>query len=848
MFDNVAFDVVLGLVLVYLLYSLLTTLVGEMIASRLGIRQKLLRFSIERMLNDGASRNPSWWGRMMIYPKPGFDTTLAGKFYAYPSIKYLSRQNSGRSRYKIPSYITGEYFADALIHFLAENGAGDTIMQQVRFCLRFNTLQIDPETIKHIRNLYNDSFGRQEVFQGKLTAWFNEMQDRNNGWYKNKVRVILFLFGLFVAILFNVDSIRIARILAIDKQARTQLTNMGIAIARDSTRYKDLRDASPNPFDNAPMSNAVMDSGLSHVSSDIRAANHILGLGWDFSDKPVPFDVEIASSDKPEQYSSIQQAVRNFKKVNKKSFSQAAVDTLAADVQADLDFILNSKVRVDSLDMEVVRAGGKRPDSVPGHPFHRFPDEIQRINDLMKARDKAQDNLGADSVRYRSHLFLYTYARLGFQRGVHLIGSLTKKDYLRIDSVTVSSNSLTIHGQREYCLPAKLGYILWRSFFSASLFGFLLTALALSLGAPFWFDLLNKLVSIRGSGVKPEEKKSPKPGPGSPGGSLAGSGNATNPDPNPTPVFATPPDPGSNPEDASIQAALDVYGAAIKQEPGVLSAHKGYSLTGVKPVDCLQVNVMNATTKANVEKKFGGLELFKHVLLNVDVTGKPKLLAGTTPPPGENPARALRNQSELFGWGSFGCLMFNNQHSDQKYIITCYHVANGDLNWKNMGNNRTIKNNIRNISNNYQGCLNSRMDAASIGPIDNSVYKTYKPFRPKGKTQIGPADVTNKKKISVVGLTSSAKGFIIHHNCPASFDYQISDDTVQPNPMTGLVAVSHFDENNKLSSISKGGDSGALVVDEEGKAIGIIVGDDDKQTYVIPIDVIEQQFNQSLDS
>jgi hypothetical protein len=32
--------------------------------------------------------------------------------------------------------------------------------------------------------------------------------------------------------------------------------------------------------------------------------------------------------------------------------------------------------------------------------------------------------------------------------------------------------------------------------------GFLLTALAICLGAPFWFDLLNKLVKIRGTGTK----------------------------------------------------------------------------------------------------------------------------------------------------------------------------------------------------------------------------------------------------------------------------------------------------------------------------------------------------------
>ncbi len=35
--------------------------------------------------------------------------------------------------------------------------------------------------------------------------------------------------------------------------------------------------------------------------------------------------------------------------------------------------------------------------------------------------------------------------------------------------------------------------------------GWILTALALTLGAPFWFDTINKLVNIRSSGKKPEE-------------------------------------------------------------------------------------------------------------------------------------------------------------------------------------------------------------------------------------------------------------------------------------------------------------------------------------------------------
>lgn len=41
--------------------------------------------------------------------------------------------------------------------------------------------------------------------------------------------------------------------------------------------------------------------------------------------------------------------------------------------------------------------------------------------------------------------------------------------------------------------------------------GWALTVLAISLGSPFWFDLLNKFMAIRGAGKAPEEKqKSPK--------------------------------------------------------------------------------------------------------------------------------------------------------------------------------------------------------------------------------------------------------------------------------------------------------------------------------------------------
>ena len=45
----------------------------------------------------------------------------------------------------------------------------------------------------------------------------------------------------------------------------------------------------------------------------------------------------------------------------------------------------------------------------------------------------------------------------------------------------------------------------WGPVFGA-LIGWWITALAASLGAPFWFDTLNRFINIRGNGRAPDEK------------------------------------------------------------------------------------------------------------------------------------------------------------------------------------------------------------------------------------------------------------------------------------------------------------------------------------------------------
>lgn len=64
-------------------------------------------------------------------------------------------------------------------------------------------------------------------------------------------------------------------------------------------------------------------------------------------------------------------------------------------------------------------------------------------------------------------------------------------------------------------LPGEQGLGEWSTQWWLTLryhfWGWLLTALAASLGAPFWFDMLNKVISIRSAGKAPEEKpKNPR--------------------------------------------------------------------------------------------------------------------------------------------------------------------------------------------------------------------------------------------------------------------------------------------------------------------------------------------------
>jgi hypothetical protein len=61
MLDNVALDVVIGLIFIFLIYSLLATTINEGIAVNFNLRGRKLEHAIRRMLDDGFHTEHTFW-------------------------------------------------------------------------------------------------------------------------------------------------------------------------------------------------------------------------------------------------------------------------------------------------------------------------------------------------------------------------------------------------------------------------------------------------------------------------------------------------------------------------------------------------------------------------------------------------------------------------------------------------------------------------------------------------------------------------------------------------------------------------------------------------------------------
>ena len=200
-------EIAIGLVLIYFLYSLLCTIITEMLSTWLGLRARHLRQGIENLFTDrvkgsGMIDFKQWLKDIFLIDTDRFKFSHAGKFYKQPEIQKLAKRGDNdwySIRNTKPSYISAPTYIKTVLAMLCSKSRGITQWEQIKYAIKHNTIGLEKETLEKFENLVKNSNGKFENFLFDLESEFNEMMDRVNGWYKRKIGFFLFCFCFVIS-------------------------------------------------------------------------------------------------------------------------------------------------------------------------------------------------------------------------------------------------------------------------------------------------------------------------------------------------------------------------------------------------------------------------------------------------------------------------------------------------------------------------------------------------------------------------------------------------------------------------------------------------------------------------
>lgn len=234
MFGSDILDIAIGLVFVYLLLSLICSVINEWIAALLSMRATNLEDGVRNLLTGSSD-------------KPGDGKAdIAHQLYRHALISGLFKQDwldKLRKSSGHPSYIPSRTFALALLDTVAPSklGAPQTF-QDVR-----QAIDNLPEghTKEALQTLVNDAGGNLQLLRQNVENWYNDSMDRVSGWYKRKTQIVILVLALIVAVAANADSVSIANTLARNPALRAS----AVAAAQAHVNNPNTDSGAKDPLD-----------------------------------------------------------------------------------------------------------------------------------------------------------------------------------------------------------------------------------------------------------------------------------------------------------------------------------------------------------------------------------------------------------------------------------------------------------------------------------------------------------------------------------------------------------------------------------------------------------------------
>jgi hypothetical protein len=199
-FGSTVLDTAIGLVLVYLLLSLVCTTVNEWISGIFKTRAKFLEQGIKRLLA----------GQQLPVPDGGAATVdMLKKFYAHPLVNSMVEVHDLAQPEKDthPSYLDPRGFASVLMDIVTPNHLGT---------ITFSDLESGIKNLPEGRvrtamlALLQNADGDLNRAQRNIEAWYNAAMDRVNGWYKRHMQWVTVLVAVSLALATNADTLKIS--------------------------------------------------------------------------------------------------------------------------------------------------------------------------------------------------------------------------------------------------------------------------------------------------------------------------------------------------------------------------------------------------------------------------------------------------------------------------------------------------------------------------------------------------------------------------------------------------------------------------------------------------------------
>lgn len=127
-------------------------------------------------------------------------------------------------RRSLPSYVSAESFAEAVIDLVVPDAAGETIMAAIQ--RNVGALPDGLPFKSSLQALVKNAGDDVSQFRTAVERWYDDHMNRVSGWYKRHVAIITLAVGAILVVLLNINTLTIGRTLYSQNAVNTAISSV----------------------------------------------------------------------------------------------------------------------------------------------------------------------------------------------------------------------------------------------------------------------------------------------------------------------------------------------------------------------------------------------------------------------------------------------------------------------------------------------------------------------------------------------------------------------------------------------------------------------------------------------